>query len=460
VTKRSLGIVLAALAAAVLLPPVLEPLDVPVMRVDANGVDAPCPPDFATATRPDRSRATPRALLDDLAWAAAAAGPEGCAALLVLTAALVLLLSLWSHGVRCALRRVLVTFALGLPLCVGLFYASCFLEGLDIRLGPAAKAEGLVPCSLHTQTNRTTGLLSPAHLVAWHLRRGFRVLNVSDKDAVHGALEAVEHARGTGLLVVVGEEWHGHPHLLLVGVRRAWKPEEVDGGGTIEGVRAEGGAVFVAHPWSKLEGRLEAVLELGADGAEVVNGVVHGGRHVIESALRAEKALIGVVDYKYGPHVTAVTLLPERAAESAAGVVQALRDRKAEVVYAVPGGAVTGAEWDAASLARPAWSGLRTLLETPRPRRAVWFAWLAGAAVLWWIASRPREGRRMGKGTARILLAASAVVELVLPATLGWQFREAFGTIPVPTLLGVAAVAAVPLLGASMVLARTERERA
>jgi hypothetical protein len=409
-------------------------------------------------TRPDRSRATFRALLDDLAYAADAAGPAGCGALLAGIAALVLVLSLWSGGVRCALRRVLLTFALGVPLCVGLFYASCFLDGRNIRLGPAAA--GFVPCSLHTQTNRTTGLLSPSHLVAWHLRRGFRVLNVSDKDAVDGALEAVEHARDTGMLVVVGEEWHGHPHMLLVGVRRAWKPAEADPAKTIAGVHEEGGAVFVAHPWSKLEGRLEGVLEAGADGAEIVNGVVHGGRHVIETALDAGKTVIGVIDYKYGPHVTALTLLPERAAESATGVVRALQARQAEVVYAVPGGAFTGAQWDAVSIARSVWGGLRSLLETPLPRRAVWLAWLALGALLWWIASRPREGRRMGIRTARILFGAAAAVELALPLALGWQFREAFGTVPLPALLAAAAVAAVPLLAASAVLARAERERA
>lgn len=459
-TTRSLAVSVAAAAAAVLLLPVLEPLDVPVMRVQADGVDRPCPPSFAAVTHPDRSTATFAALLEDFAYAADAAGPVGCGALLAGIAALVLVVSLWSWGVRCALRRVLVTFALGIPLCLGLFYASCFLEGRNIRLGPAA--DGYVPCSLHTQTDRTTGLLSPRHLAAWHLRRGFRVLNVSDKDRIDGALEAAEFARAqqAPMLVLVGEEWHGHPHLLLVHVKRAFDPRETDGRRTVEAVQSEGGAVFVAHPWSKLPGRLEEALALGADGAEVVNGVVHGGRHVIESVLDGKKALIGVIDYKYGPHVTAVTLLPERAADTAAGVVAALRRGRAEVVYAVPGGAMTGAAFDAASLARSIWSGVRSLLETSLARRAVWLAWLAGAAVLWWISCRPREGRRMGSGTARILLALGCAVELALPAALGWQFKETFGTVPVAVLLCVAAVAAVPVLAASVVLGRLERERA
>ena len=87
----------------------------------------------------------------------------------------------------------------------------------------------------------------------------------------------------------------------------------------IAGVHEDGGALIVAHPWSKLKRPLAGVLDQGVDGVEVVNGVIHGGRHVVEAALgdrsapAMRKALIGSLDYKLGPHVNAVTLIPHAA---------------------------------------------------------------------------------------------------------------------------------------------------
>jgi len=332
-----------------------------------------------------------------------------------------------------------------------------------------------VPASLHTQTDRTTGLLSPRHVLDWHYRRHFRVVNVSDKDVVAPAREARRIARERGyvppLLVVVGEEWHGRPDLVLVNVKRDWDPGEFAPDArlerTVRGVQREGGAVLLAHPWSKLPLPLDEALATGLDGVEVVNGVIHGGAHVVQAAQRHDRALVGTIDYKFGPHVNALTLLPADSARSPAGVVEALRARRTRVLFAVPGGARTEKEWRAGEPGLMGTvNGIRTLYETPRARRAVWVAWFAGLLLLWRIATLerpPKEGegprRTLSHRAAALLFALSCLVEFCVPAGLSWQVRAAFGTIPVPLLIAVACVFAVPLLASSQVLARHAAQR-
>jgi hypothetical protein len=191
--------------------------------------------------------------------------------------------------------------------------------------------------------------------------------------------------------------------------------------------------------------------------------VIHGGRHVIESARRLEKTLVGTIDYKFGPHVSALTLIPTRLARSARGVVEALRSGRTRVLYAVPGGTLTGEAYRAG---RPGVAetvaGLRTLLETPRSRRAVWFGWLAAILLIWRLSTRERERseqttkrRRLGTRGARILFILCAIGEIATPVGLSWQVREMVGPVPVPLLLAAAALLAVPLLAAVQVLERS-----
>ncbi|MHC4547335.1 MAG: PHP domain-containing protein [Planctomycetota bacterium] len=467
-TKTSLGFTLGLLAAAIFIPPPEDPPDLEVRCIGRSGEQTRCAPAFAYVDLPDRTRLTPWALLHDLAYAAAAAGPEGCGWVLVALALVMLVMGLWTRGLLGGLRRALLTFALGVPLTLGLLYASCFLEGRQIRLGPEAVAD-YVPASLHSQTDRTTGLLTPADVVRWHFQRGFRVLNVSDRDEIRAGRAAAAFAAAEGftpsLLVLVGEEWHAHPDLVLLHVRRARKAHELplpELRQTVAEVQQEGGAVILAHPWDKLSPRtLDEVMGAGVDGVEVVNGVIHGGVTVIRAAQQHQKALVGVIDYKYGPHVNALTLLEARRAETPRGIVEALRKRETIVLFAVPGGTVTGAAYKATQLGvTGAVAGLRSLLETPRPRRGVWLAWLAGIALLWWLSHREPKGgvrRRLGRRAARILFLACCLVEYVLPAGVSWEVRAAVGTVPVAVLLGAAAIVALPLLAATHVLAREER---
>ncbi|MHC4222752.1 MAG: PHP domain-containing protein, partial [Planctomycetota bacterium] len=449
-TRRSLIFLLVLLAVAIFVPPVNDPRPLEVRCIDEGGRDMVCASTFARVVEPARERPSPDAILVDFAYAAGAAGPLGVAGILCGFALLVLLVGLWCRGVRCAIRRLSVTLALGIPLGVGLIYASCFLDGRNIELGP--EASGWVRASLHNQTYHTTGLLTPRQLVRWHYKRGFGVLNVSDKDDIRGAKEAIAFARKgnyvPAMLVMVGEEWHAAPDLVLIHVKRPWRGGDLTVDEAIPKIIAEGGAVYVAHPWSKLDRPLNEMFDAGANGIEVVNGVIHGGKTLINSAQRKHKGLIGVIDYKFGPHVNALTLFPAASAASARGVVEALLERRTRVLYAVPGGAVTHAEWEANPLGTSGVVvGLRTLLEVPHRRRVVWFGWLAACMLLWWLATRESRKRKpISRRPATILFIACCVIEFALPAGLSWQVRESLGPISVNLLLVVAAGVALPLL--------------
>ncbi|MHC4971316.1 MAG: PHP domain-containing protein [Planctomycetota bacterium] len=466
--RTALLVASVGIAAAVLIPAQQDAEYLELRCIDGvTGRDEECSRELAHVVVPDRSRISPWALPLDLAYAAAAAGPEGCGWLLVGLAAVALVMGLWNRGLLGGVRRMMLVFALGVPLCLALFYGSCFLDGRQIRLGPEAVDEYVI-CSLHSQTDRTTGLLSPANVVRWHFQRGFRVLNVSDRDEIRAGREAVEFARREGfdppMLVLVGEEWHAHPDLVLLNVKRARLSRRLDDDDlkeTVKDVRREGGLVFVAHPWSKLEPRsLDSMFLAGVDGAEIVNGVIHGGSLVIEAARRHKKALVGVIDYKYGPHVNAVTLLKMSRSRTPAGVVAAVRERDTKVLFAVPGGTTTGAAYEAADLGvTGAAAGLHALFETPRSRRATWLVWLALLAGLWWLTTREPEGgarRPLSRRQARVMFIVCCLIEYALPAGASWEVRAVVGTIPVVALLGVAAVVAVPLLAAAHTLARAE----
>jgi hypothetical protein len=481
VTVRSLLLCCAVLAAACFVPSVHVAALPDVQSIDAAGRDTPAPKTLAWVEAPKRDQVTLLAPFHDLAYAAADAGPEGCLWVLGGVVLLAVVRGLWSQGIRGALRRAILAVALGAPACVGFLYVSCLLDGRMIRLGPDA-AE-YVPASLHNHTDVSTGLLSPRQVVIWHLKRGFRVLNISDKDSIQGgvrgreALRRLDEQKGPflpPLLVVVGNEWHGQPDIVFVNTTHepalppeppADLPKEERHAHRLRyladlatRIHAEDGALFLAHPWSKVPGAmtLEEIFAAGLDGVEVVNGVIHGGDGRIRAALDAKKSLFGVIDYKYGPHVTAITLLEERLARTPEGVAKAVREGRKLVLYAIPGGQRSPEEWRAARVGlRPALEGLDSLREAPRERRAVWFAWGLLGLVLWWLATRTEKG--LGKAAGRVVFAACAAAELGLMLFLWSEVRFAVGTVPVPILLVAHAVIAVPLLAASHSLAILER---
>jgi len=483
VTLRSLFLCCAALAAACFLPPAYVPPETEVRCIDQDGRDTACPPGFAQVVVPRRNTVTLLSPLHDFAYAAADAGPEGCLWILAAIALLAIVLGLWSHGFRGAFRRAVLVLSLGAPICLALLYLSCLLDGRVIRLGP--EAIDYVPASLHNHTDRSTGLLSPKDMVIWHAKRGFRVLNVSDKDTIRGGVLAreaaarIEEENGPfvpPLLVTVGEEWHGQPDIVFVNVTHEPAPPPRLPRGLDDAeirarrlpfvtalaktVHAEGGALFLAHPWSKVPAAmsLEDLFDAGVDGVEVVNGVIHGGDARIRAAVDAEKRIFGVIDYKFGPHVNAMTLLDAQLARTPEGVAKAVREGRTLVLYAIPGGPRSSEVWRAAAVGlRGAMEGIDSLREAPMRRRGIWFAWGVTGMLLWWITTRGREGLK--KAAARTLFAVCASAELGLLLFLWSDVRFMVGTVPVPVLIAVAGLLAVPLLAASHSLGLLERHR-
>jgi len=440
---------LAVALPALLLPPP-EPWAIEVRRIDADGAERVCAPEFARLILPDRESLRADALFADLAYAADAAGPDGCATIVAALAALALLTGLWGRGLRCGLRRLLLVLALGAPVVLGLLYASSFLEGRRLELGPAA--QGFVTANLHAHTDRSTGLLPARRVMEWHLHRGFGVLCVTDKNSLRAGEEAARAAaalRGDPpLLVLPGEEYQGEAHVVLVNARRTFTPGKDSLAGVLREVREGGGAAVLAHPWYgiRLPPPFERMLELSLDGVEAVNRAVQADRQTVAAAARRGKALLGALDYKYGPHVTAVTLLPRRDARTAAGVVDALRGGRTLVLFAVPGGTMLSTSFDA----QPLWlngarKGLRSLAETRRPRRLVWLASLAALLLLWRLATRREEPPARPRAW-RLVFLGCCLAEFLLLGLVSWQVRERLGTVPVDLLLLAGGVVALPLL--------------
>ncbi|MEE8106093.1 MAG: hypothetical protein V3T86_11215 [Planctomycetota bacterium] len=450
-------LLLAVIGAALFIPPATKPLTPQVYALDGSTHEpVQVPPKFAHVTEPDREDVHALAFFDDLSYAAAAANTHGAPALVLGLLVFIVLVSLWTCGFRACGRRILLFLALAVPSVVALFYNSGHLPGRVIALGPEATA--WAPASLHTQTDRSTGLLSPAELVKWHIERGFRVLNVSDKDTDEGGREAIRYAQDelhlspAAFLILAGEEYHGHPDLVLVNIRQSFKPNGIPKAELVRRVHEEGGAVFLAHPWSKLDEPLETAIAWGLDGIELVNGVIYGGVNRVAAARAHKKAMVGTIDYKFGPHVTAMTLIPQNLASSPAGVVKALRTAQTRVLFAIPGGEISGEMWKS----RPSWyvgaqDGLRELYRAPRSRRLVWFLWIVFISVLW----RAGTYKQVAPERAaqwRCLFYVCSALEMASVAALSWQFRESMGTIPVPVLIGFNALIAVPLLASAHAL--------
>jgi hypothetical protein len=296
--------------------------------------------------------------------------------------------------------------------------------------------------------------------VAWHYRRGFGVVNVSDPGSAEPALEArrfaMEHAFQPPVLVTVGSEWAEGPRIVLVNVGQTFGPELEALPGR---VHKAGGASFVAHPWSGLERSLGDLFAMGIDGAEIVNGVIHGGDRVRVAAQKHGKSLIGVDEARLGPHVNAVTLIPARLARTPSGVARAIRERRTRVLYSIPGEPLTGEEWEAGEVGYAgASAALDSLLEAPRLRRASWYAWFALLVALWWLATRPWwRGQGIGERSTRVIFVLSALSLMGMWALLSSRVRLVLGPIPVPMLLIVAAFLATSLLAASHALAEAAR---
>jgi predicted metal-dependent phosphoesterase TrpH len=83
--------------------------------------------------------------------------------------------------------------------------------------------------------------------------QGLGAIAVTDHNVIGGALEAVERARGRRLTVIPGEEVKTADQGEVIGLfLRAEIPRGMSFGETIEAIRAQGGLVYLPHPFDRM----------------------------------------------------------------------------------------------------------------------------------------------------------------------------------------------------------------
>jgi predicted metal-dependent phosphoesterase TrpH/glycosyltransferase involved in cell wall biosynthesis len=109
-------------------------------------------------------------------------------------------------------------------------------------------------CDLHTHTSWSNDCrVEVAELLEHAELEGLGAIAVTDHNALGGALEAVELARGRDLVVVPGEEVKTAGQGEVIGL---FLSEEIPRGlsfaDTIAAIRAQGGLVYLPHPFDRL----------------------------------------------------------------------------------------------------------------------------------------------------------------------------------------------------------------
>jgi predicted metal-dependent phosphoesterase TrpH len=93
----------------------------------------------------------------------------------------------------------------------------------------------------------------PAALVDHAIAQGLGAIAVTDHNVFGGALEAVELARGRGLIVIPGEEIKTDGQGEVIGL---FLTEEIPRGlsfaDTLAAIREQGGIVYVPHPFDRM----------------------------------------------------------------------------------------------------------------------------------------------------------------------------------------------------------------
>lgn len=117
---------------------------------------------------------------------------------------------------------------------------------------PLAGREWIV-CDLHAHTAWSHDCTVPvAALVAHAQAQGLGAIAVTDHNRLGGALEAVERARGSRLLVIPGEEVRTDGQGEIIGLfLREEIPPGLSFADTIAAIRAQGGIVYLPHPFDR-----------------------------------------------------------------------------------------------------------------------------------------------------------------------------------------------------------------
>ncbi|HID06897.1 MAG TPA: PHP domain-containing protein [Armatimonadetes bacterium] len=228
-------------------------------------------------------------------------------------------------GGRFGIASLLCATVWGVLIGAQVFTIACWFS----RWAPSYRwvadvSEGTI-ANLHAHTFYSNGLLSPAAVVEWHRMRGFRVVAITDTNTIKGACEALRYAqqRGLEMTIIVGEEFRGGTHLLLLNIRRDYHPRDWSIPELIRAVHAEGGIVIPAHPWT---GRYsyEQLRDWGVDAFEVINRKVIADERLWQLCSRDRSGVVASNDYKFSAHSHVATYLP-KAVATAREVCQLVR---------------------------------------------------------------------------------------------------------------------------------------
>jgi predicted metal-dependent phosphoesterase TrpH len=127
------------------------------------------------------------------------------------------------------------------------------------RRRPSRQADPLadrdwILCDLHMHTSWSHDCtVDPADLVMYAEAIGLGAIAVTDHNALGGALETAELARGHDLVVVPGEEVKTDSQGEVIGLfLREEIPRGLSFADTIAAIRAQGGLVYLPHPFDRL----------------------------------------------------------------------------------------------------------------------------------------------------------------------------------------------------------------
>jgi predicted metal-dependent phosphoesterase TrpH/glycosyltransferase involved in cell wall biosynthesis len=132
-------------------------------------------------------------------------------------------------------------------------------RSLTGRRRPARQADPLegpewIVCDLHMHTSWSHDCtVDPADLVMYAQAVGLGAIAVTDHNALGGAVETAELARGRGLVVIPGEEVKTDGQGEVIGLFLQDEiPRGLSFGDTIAAIKDQGGLVYLPHPFDRL----------------------------------------------------------------------------------------------------------------------------------------------------------------------------------------------------------------
>jgi predicted metal-dependent phosphoesterase TrpH/glycosyltransferase involved in cell wall biosynthesis len=139
-------------------------------------------------------------------------------------------------------------------------YADLTSRRRDRTVAPLSDGEWLA-ADLHLHTNWSHDCQIPVEELLDHAEEeGLGAIAVTDHNVFGGALEAVELARDRDLIVIPGEEVKTADQGEVIGLFLSEEiPRGMSFGETVEAIRAQGGVVYVPHPFDRLHAIPEPV---------------------------------------------------------------------------------------------------------------------------------------------------------------------------------------------------------